>query len=123
MTTTALPSPIIPIRAALRVRVPVRCAHVTEIRWPVTGKVVEARCWAPAAPGEDLCTPHVAVRADERARAAAEPVYLCPTPTSAWFRCRRPLPCTSHDIDNEDVGYARHGHIVVQEPKKGRRRA
>lgn len=102
----------------------IRCGHVQTVHLPFDFDPVTARCWRPANPGGELCSWHALLRdvvAGKPTDADDEGLeYLCPTPTSAWFRCRRPLPCTSHDIDNEDVGYARHGHLVTRKVKPPR---
>lgn len=40
--------------------------------------------------------------------------YRCPEPTSRWFRCRRPLPCTSHAIATPADAFTRHGHVSAK---------
>lgn len=39
--------------------------------------------------------------------------YHCPAPTSRWFECRRPLPCTSHGMLSALEAVAEHGFVVV----------
>lgn len=40
--------------------------------------------------------------------------YRCPEPTSRWFRCRRPLPCTSHAIATLEDAWSRHGYVIAK---------
>jgi hypothetical protein len=40
--------------------------------------------------------------------------YRCPEPTSRWFRCRRPLPCTSHAIATPEQAWERHSHVIAK---------
>lgn len=40
--------------------------------------------------------------------------WRCPEQTSRWFRCRRPLPCTSHAIATYEDGFDRTGLIITK---------
>lgn len=40
--------------------------------------------------------------------------WRCPAPTSRWFRCRRPLPCTSHAVPHWQAGFNDHARIIAK---------
>lgn len=50
------------------------------------------------------------------------PEYLCPAPTSPLFACHRPLPCSSHAIEDVHMGWLLHGEALLRLPAKPRRR-
>lgn len=118
-----------------------RCGHIDTARFPVIG-AVNFRCWENA--GVDgVCDKHRGERAianvaeqilaevrasvfcaawedDWKAQPTPGATYLCPAPTSAFFACRRELPCTSHDVPNPVVGNLIYGSTLARVP--GRRR-
>jgi hypothetical protein len=112
---------------------PDRCSHTTRISLPGAHEPVEARCWLPADADDHLCAFHALMASllrDVEAAAASRKaaadtaglIYLCPAPTSRWFRCKRPLPCTSHGIDTPEQGLILHGDMLLQIPAKAERR-
>lgn len=40
-------------------------------------------------------------------------VYHCPAPTSRWFECSRPLPCTSHGLATVADALREHGRVLI----------